>query len=143
MSLDKDTQGSSVYGTELQTAQDSATSVTTSTLFQNKLSLSTTNLPAWLYQISVSYGRNHDANNSDFEARVQLDSVNIWEIHKQEPKDSAWGWPTWSTQRIPLTRLFEPQNLSWIHTIDLEYRTDTLGVESSIRDTYIKLFRLS
>ncbi len=142
MSLDKDTQVSLVYGTEYQYDAEAGITTTTSTTFQNKLTLVTTNLPLWEYELMVSYGWNHDAQNSDFEARVQLGAVNLWQIHKQEPKDSGGGDPTWTTQRIPTSRTFEPITLSWVNTFTLDYRTDNGGQESSIRDAYMKIIRV-
>lgn len=128
---------------EYQYAADAAVSTTTSTTFQNKLTLNTSNLPLGNYRIAVYYGWNHDGTTNDFEARVQLNAVNLGDIHKQEPKDSAGTDPTGTTQRYLWARIYEPQNLSGVQTITLDYRTDTAGVESSVRDTYIEIFRVS
>lgn len=128
---------------EYQYVADAAVSTTTSTTFQNKLTLNTSNLPLGNYRIAVYYGWNHDGTTNDFEARVQLNAVNLGDIHKQEPKDSAWTDPTGTTQRYLWARIYEPQNLSGAQTITLDYRTDTAGVESSVRDAYIEIFRVS
>jgi len=132
-----------IFGNEYQYVADASISTTTSTTFQNKLTLVTSNLPLANYRIAVNYWWNHDATTNDFEARVQLNAVNLGQIHKQEPKDSAWGDPTGTTQRYLATRIYEPQNLSGVQTITLDYRTDNAGVESSIWDSHLEIFRVS
>ena len=133
-----------VFGTEFAFAQNLPISTTTSTTFQNKVTLGPLNLPAGTYRLCVSYGWNHDNNGNDFEGRVLENGAQLGEIHKQEPKDSAGGDPTGTTQRYYVNRVAyltygSPTNV----TFDLEYRTDANGQESSIWEATIEIWRVS
>lgn len=133
-----------VFGTQFNYAESLAISTTTSTTFQNKVTLNLVGLPAGLYRVGVQYGWNHDSIANDFEARFQLDAVNVGQIHKQEPKDAAGNDPdgTGTTQRYLAHRLHY-LNLNGNHTLTLDYRTDTNNVESSIWDATIEVWRIS
>lgn len=116
--------------------QSQGISTTTSTTFQNKVSM--TNLvpfPAGTYVWEVSYGWNHDSQQDDFEARLTFNGGQIGELHKQEPKDSQGADPTGTTQRHYVTRQYFftlGSSLAAGQTFNLDYRTSAGGNESSI-----------
>lgn len=133
-----------IFGTEFQVAEDATVSTTTSTTFQNKLTLTTTSVPAGTYRVAFHYGWNHDATSNDFEAQYVEDTVAIGEIHKQEPQDSGGTFGTTGTsQRYVASKVFYRTLTAGVHTYDLEFRTDSGGTESSIWDAIIEFWRVS
>lgn len=133
-----------IFGSEYQHAESLGVTTTTSTTFLNKVTLNTTSLPAGDYRIEVSYGWNHNSTQNDFEARVQEDAVNIGEIHKQEPKDSAGTFSTTgSSQRHLAHRVYYRTLTAGVRTYTLDFRTDTGGTNSSIWDAGITLWRVA
>ena len=142
----RDAINARVYGTEYQKVEDLTISTTTSTTFQNKLTLTTPVIPAWEYSIVLTYWWNYNANNNDFESELvvdwwripwyQADFNSSWLgtlIHKQEPRDSAGniGW-TWSSQLMLAAQEFNLTLTNASHTFDFNYRTDTWWIESSV-----------
>jgi len=135
--------GSSIFGSEFQLEESLGVSTTTSSGYQNKMTMVTSNLPVGKYRLGVSYGWNYDNTTLDFEAKIILDGSDLLEPHKQEPQDagSSWG-STGTSQRYYLTRVFY-LDLSGVHTFDLEWRTNSSGEEASIWDAVIELWRVS
>lgn len=126
--------------------QSQAVSTTTSTTFQNKVSVSNAiDLPAGNYVWEVSYGWNGDSTTADFEARLTFNGTQIGELHKQEPKDSAGGDPTGTTQRHYITRQYFftlGSPLAAGQTFNLDYRSDTGGNEASIWEAVSMIKRI-
>ena len=114
-------------------------STTTSTSFQTKVAIPSTALPAGTYILTVSYGWNHDNQNNDFEGEIRQNGSRIGELHKQEPKDSAGGGSTGTTQRYYMTRRRELVLTAGNYSFDVRYRTDSNGNESSIWEAMITL----
>jgi len=118
-------------------------STTTSDTFQTKISATTASVPAGTYRVAVTYGWNHDSTGSDFEARLMVNSSQEGELHKQEPQDSAGSFSTtFSSQRYYVTRVFYVSLSAGTHDLDLEYRTDLSGDESSIWNAVIEFWRV-
>jgi len=123
---------------------DDAIDSTASTVFQDKLNFSQNFYgDTGVYFIEVTYGWNHNAANNDFEGRLLINGVQQGELHKQEPKDVAGVDPTGTTQRYYMSRkyryVFGPGNAT--QTVQLQYRTDTGGVLSSIWEAKIEIYR--
>jgi len=134
----------STFGSEFQTATASGVTSTTSTAFLNKLSFTTTSVPAGTYRIAISYGWNHDSAGSDFEAQFLEDTVVLGEIHKQEPKDSAGAFSTTGTSQRQYTHKVHYSTLTaGTHTYDFDFRTDTLGTASSVWEVIIEFWRVA
>lgn len=76
-----------VFGTEYNYAESLGLSTTTSSTFQNKLTLNTS-LPAGTYHLEWCYAWGYSNTSTDFEGRVQVDGSTVDE-HVQEPKDSG------------------------------------------------------
>lgn len=134
----------SLVGTEYQRAESLGVSSTNSLVFQNKVTLNTTVLPAGTYRVAFIYGWNHNATDSDFEAEFLEDSSSMGEIHKQEPQDSAGVFGTTGTsQRYYENRVFHTTFVSAAsHTYELNWRTDDGGDTSSIWEAIIELWRV-
>lgn len=124
-------------------ASSTGISTTTLTTFQTKVSLGPNTYSGGLYKLTVSYGWNHNALNSDFEARILFDGSQLGELHKQEPKDAAGADSTGTTQRYYVTRTGVLNIGAGNHTIALEYRTDDSAAESSIWEAYIMIEKWS
>ncbi|MFC1615576.1 hypothetical protein ACFL21_00400 [Patescibacteria group bacterium] len=134
--------GASIFGTEFQKAESEVVSTNLTDVFANKVTLVTSDLPSGTYRIGISYGWNHDNDTSDFEGRIQLNAVDLGEIHKQEPKDKDGTWGvTGVTQRYYLSRTYF-ETLSGVNTITIDYRSDISGKASSVWDASIELWRV-
>lgn len=133
-----------VFGTEFQKSESLTVSTTTSTTFQNKITLTTPSIPAGEYRVGFHYSWNHNATDTDFEAQFLEDASPMGEIHKQEPKDSGGTFGTTGTsQRHVASKVFYPTLTLGVHTFELDYRTDSAGDESSIWDAVIEIWRVS
>lgn len=141
-----------VFGTEFQFYEALVVSITTSTLFQNKLDFNTSDLPEGNYKVEWSYGWNHDQQGNDFEARLALDNdtdINdliMW--HKQEAKDSGGNPNSTRFASSGTTQAYRNSghrilNLSGVHNFKLDYRTDSNGDESAIWDVTLTIYRVS
>lgn len=131
------------FGANYQYEEDETVSTTVSTTFQNKLTLTTPSIPAGTYRIGVSYQWNHDNAGNDFEAEVQVNAVQAF-LHKQEPKDSAGTFgSTGTSQQYLAGHAWNEVLTAGIHTIELNYRTDSGGDESSIWNARIEFWRVS
>jgi multisubunit Na+/H+ antiporter MnhE subunit len=75
------------YGTYYDFVVNKATSATTSTVYQQKLLLSTKQIPAGVYRIETSYQVAQIAQTIDLYVRVTVDSTNV--IHEQAISYSA------------------------------------------------------
>lgn len=131
-----DTMSSGMSKVKLR-AYSGGISTTTSLTFQTKVSIPSTALPAGTYILTVSYGWNHDATNSDFEAEIRQNGSRIGELHKQEPKDAGGGGSTGTTQRYYVTRRQELVLTAGSYSFDVRYRTDDSDDESSIWEAMI------
>jgi hypothetical protein len=110
--------------------------------WQNKVTLTTTDLPSGTYRIGIAYGWNHDGATNDFEARFRLNGTDMGEIHLQEPQDTAGTFgSTGTNQRMYVNRVFY-QTISGVNIITLDYRTNSSVDESSIWDAVIEMWRV-
>lgn len=141
-----------MFMTEFESAENTVGEVTTSTTFQTHLTLNTASKPAGTYRIDWYYEWSHNAANTDFLGRVQLDGTDIM-THRQEPKDAGGSDATnygivagssgtnqryaqsgWKIQVFATTAT---------HTLTIQYRTDDASDESSIINGRLMLFRIS
>lgn len=128
---------------DVQTAESLTETVTTSTTFQTKLTLNATAAATGTYVLFWSYIWNHDNTGNDFEGQVLEDATQIM-FHKAEPKDSAGGGPSGTTQRYPASGfILRSLTASTSYTYTVQFRTDSAGSESSLRDTRLMLIRIS
>ena len=121
--------------------------VTTSTTFQEFLSLTFTAPLATNYEVRWFYVWSHDSQANDFEARVQLDNTtdlidpNDTGIHKQEPKDSAGGGTGGTNQRYVAAGHRIVALTQGSHDVDLDFRTSSGGDESTVYHAVISVRR--
>ncbi|MBU0579724.1 MAG: hypothetical protein KKA19_00990, partial [Candidatus Margulisbacteria bacterium] len=136
------TNSALVYGSNFQYAQNNSVSTTFSTSFVQKLRLTTHNLPAGTYKISWSYAWNHDSQSNDFLARIEIDDSNTIMYHQEEPQDDQGSWGSTGSNQKFYNSGFAYLTLSGVHTIDLDYRTDSSGDESSIWEARLEIVRV-
>jgi len=128
----------SIFGTEYQFAESPALNTTTFTppIYMNKLTLTTPSIPAGDYKISVYYNWSHDAINSDFIARVQLDtSITIFS-HQAEPKDPS------ADQLYGFSGFDNATLTAGVHTLDLEFASSSATTMSRISNARLEIFRI-
>ncbi|MFH1714696.1 MAG: hypothetical protein ABH857_00655 [Elusimicrobiota bacterium] len=114
-----------------------ALSTTTSTTFQEKLSMSAEGLTEGTYRISWSYAWYHTSAFNNFEARLQQDNTTNLMLHTQEPQDAA------TTQRNYASGYTITTLTAGNHTFDIDYRTNSNGVTSGIAEARIEIYRVN
>lgn len=134
----------SIFGEGFSNVNEFVTSVTTSTTFQSKASLSFPVIAGRTYRIGWFYQWNHDSVSNDFEAQIMFNG-NEYIRQVQEPKDSAGSSfdGSGSNQRM-LACGFDYWTAPTTETltIDINYRTSTGGTRSAIWETRIEQWRV-
>lgn len=131
-----------IFGGNFAYTQDESVSITTSTAFQQKITLSVSNLPSGTYRLGWSYFWNTNTTSDDFEARIQQNNTDTLFTHVQEPKDSAGNFSgTGSNQRHQAAGC-RYLSLSGSHDFDLDWRTND-GDEASIWNAVLEFWRVS
>lgn len=139
----------SVFGTEFVTAEETTALVSTLLAFVEHHTLALTNIAAGDYFIQWFYVWSHDAPTSDFEGRVQInDTIDLIDpdnggIHKNEAKDAGGGGIGGTTQRYPSQGHRIVTLTAGDHDIDIDFRTDLAGVNSTIYHSVITVWRVS
>jgi hypothetical protein len=96
------------------------------------------------YILQWSYFWSHDSASNDFEARIQQNNATTIMFHKQEPKDSGGSGPGGTDQRHPASGFIFLNGLTaGPYSFDLDFRTLNPGVESTILDARMILYRES
>lgn len=132
------------FGTDLNMVESTATSTTTSTSWQTKLTLNTSSLAGGTYLLEINYGWSADTTQYDFEGRVRQGATVLGQIHKQEAKDAAGSnGSTGTDQRYLAHRRYVLPLTAGSYTYTLQWRTSVSGNEASVWDAYMTLWRLS
>jgi hypothetical protein len=136
--------GSSVFGTDLTVAESTGVSVTTSSSFQDKLTMVTPTLAGGTYRLEVSYGWNADTASDDFVCQIQQDAVQLGALHFEEPSDALGvSWQSTGTdQRHYTTRVFHLTLSAQSYEFKVRWRSSSPGDEASIWDVYATLWRI-
>lgn len=129
------TVSSPVFGTYFNDAASEASSNTTSTTFQNKLTLSVTAVPAGNYRIGWYFEWNRSATTSDFIGQVQIDDSTVIMQMNVEISDNT----TWHTEG----GFYVASLTSGNHHIDLDYRSEVATATSYIRRARLEFWRVS
>ena len=131
--------------------QSPGVETTTSTVFTDKLNVTTKALPAGDYRIVVSYGWNSDITTQDFRSRITINNSTLHEtqdLQRQEPKDvagstaaqaSAGTTGTASNQQFRTCAEFFVTLPAGAHDIVLQYATSSSGDEASMWDATISI----
>ncbi len=126
-----------VFGTQYQTAASLGTSSTTSATFQEKLSFTTSNLPAGDYVIFWNTEIGNNDEETAVEQRVQLDnSLDLNEIKPQVGRETVGEWSHEGSGH-------SVQTLTGVHDIDIDFNTGGEGGTAFIREARITLWRVT
>ena len=128
------TDSTPVFGSQFQNVADETLSTTNSTTWQQKLRMSTTNLPSGTYRISWYCELNSTNGATQVDCMIQLNDTTNIAFCSEEPDDLA--------NIIPFSG-FQHRTLSGVNTIDMDYRRQQSGHNVSIRYARIELWRVA
>lgn len=130
-----------IFGSEFQYIQDAAISQTTSTTYQEKLSVTISGatgsgIPAGDYRVGFSYEWRQSKQDNEFWARIRVDdTVTIFEREISPFVDvSFWNLTT--------SFYYYPSLASGTHTIDMDYKTSNGSSVSYIKNAKIEFWRV-
>lgn len=127
----------SVYGTQHTEVESLGESTTTSTTFQNKLTLTTPSVPAGRYRVGWSFTWRYSNGSNDLRARILEDgSTTRWEM-RQEPQDTG------SDQQHPADGFAYINLTAGVHNFNLEYCGSTGGSTAGISQARLEFWRVS
>lgn len=133
--------------------QDTSINVNITNTFDAHIDTFTNVLTAGRYLVTWGYSFNQDATTADFISKLEIDGQvrgsggNV--SHAQEVKDAANGAfgqvPGSGTgQRLSFMKsLVIIWDAEISHTLNLSHRTETVGIESTIFDAFIKVEKIS
>lgn len=117
-----------------QYAESLGSSSTSSTTFQNKITLSTPVLPAGKYRIGWTYQFSVSAADRRAEHRVQYDSTNVWTSNPEESRKDYY---------VPVAgSLVVTFSTSDSHSITLDYRCDN-AASTAIQNAALEIWRVN
>lgn len=122
-----------VFGQEYQYTEDLTESSTSSTSFQNKLTMVTPTLPVGNYKISATASVTNDSGDKPVIVRATVDGVPTSESSYAPKFEDEFLFKTFFTVAA-LT------NAS--HTFGIDYRSTSEGGNAKIKQTRIELFRV-
>ena len=118
-------------------AEDSSTSSTNSTSYQQKLRLTCSGLPTGNYRIGWTFQWRHSKSNTEFSQRIQVDDTNTIFEYQASPYVDTLYWQ-------PVTGFYYYDVLvSGTHTIDLDYNSSNPGSTSYIKECKMEFWRIT
>lgn len=124
----------SVFGSEYQFEADETESTTTSTSFQNKLTLTTPVIPAGLYRAEVTFEVTNDSGDKPVVTETTLDGNQYGE---------SFYAPKFADEYIVKTS-FATQALSNnTHELEVNFKSTSEGGTAKIKRTRIEIFRVN
>lgn len=127
----------SVFGTNASDAANVNFASTTSTSYQERLSLVTGVIPAGKYRIGWMYEWGMTNTSYSFDGRVQVDDVTTLMNHVEEPQDGA------TTQRHQVCGFAYITLTNGSHYIDLDYRSSSVLGTARIQGARLEIWRVS
>ena len=128
---------SSLFGTNCTEAHDEDTSYTTSTSWQEKLTLEVSGIPEGKYRIGWFYEWSLSNSNWRFCGRVQIDDTTTVAEKYERPSEGSWG--AWQSDGgfvyVDLTL--------GDHFVDIDYKTTHFNKTAGIRRARIEFWRIS
>ena len=127
-----------IFGQEYTNVSDESQSSTTSTSFQEKLSMTTGNLvDGAKYLISWCYRWRASSTTQDFLAQVQLNNTTTVMSHRQEPKDAG-------ANQVYVNSGFYEYTASGTGSlsIDLDYCSSNVAVTAYISEARMSFWRV-
>lgn len=124
----------SVFGTEHQEEESDGTSSTTSTSFQNKLTLTTPSVPAGLYRVGFFYEWNGSHGGYDVRVEVRHEST-VLAYNTKAPEDSDAYESVGGYKYVNLS--------GGVEDFHIKYRTQNSSGTARIRRARLELWRVS
>jgi len=131
-----------IYGTEYQYIESPSVVVTNSTAYVKKVTMTTPNLPAGTYRVGWKYSWNYNNTTRDFKGRILVDNTTQYDVLRIEPKDSAGSFGATGTNQKHIASGFFNTTFSGIHTIDIEFATQTSANSASMWDARLEFWRV-
>ena len=122
-----------IFGTEHQYDSSEDASTTTSNTYQQKLRLTTTNLPLGEYRIGWYCEGSNSGTSDRFQMRVQINDTDTLCEHSHESEDQR--------DRVSVSGHSYVENLSGIVNIDLDYR-EQQGGTALIQRARLEIWRV-
>lgn len=133
--LDIGQGGLIIFGSELNYVESTSNTTTNSLTYVQKLRLTTDNIPSGVYRIGFYYKWSLDDKDKQFSSRIQIDDVyNIHETTETVNRDN---------QEVTTSGMAHVSLSLGVHTIDLDFKVDSIGVNASIKDSRIEIWRIS
>ena len=123
---------SGIFGTEYQYEASESESTTSSTTFQNKVTLTTPTIPAGFYRVEITYEVTNDSGDKPVVTQTTLDAV--------EFNESAYA-PKFEDEYLVKTSFAAQALTNDTHEIELNFRATSEGGTAKIRRARIELFR--
>lgn len=124
-----------LFGTQFAWAEDSTTSSTNSTTYQEKLSLDVTGVPTGYYRIGWYFEWNNNSDRDDIRARIVSDNTTVEMELNIEPKDKS----SWQSESGFVIKQLTSGN----HFFDIDYSSENTGVSASISRARLEFWRVS
>lgn len=122
------------FGQFYQFENDEGVSSTSSTSYQNKLTLTTPTLPIGTYKISWTVEMTNNSGDKPVEVRVQLDGSSENEIfYAPKFEDEYLGWSSFTSGDFVSATT---------HTVDLDFSSTSEGGTARVRRARIEIFRV-
>ncbi len=129
---DKKDVSTSVFGDEYEYSSDEVESTTTSTTFQNKLTLITAALPAGDYHISWYCEINNSVAQQNTAARARINGVEVGFFERSSITANSY---------IAFSGIRKETLTNAAHTLDIEFK-NSAGGTAKIRRTRIEIYRI-
>lgn len=129
---------SAIFGSSFFNAESLGLSTVASTTFTNKVTLTTTSVPAGTYRVGWSYEWYFTDGGNSFRGRVLVDGATQLLAQVQEPKD------THTTQRHPASGFgYVTFGSNGTHTITLDYSRSAGSGTAGISNARLEFWRVS
>jgi hypothetical protein len=129
--------GNILFGGKFNYVIDEALSSTNSTSYQNKISLSTGDVPEGDYRIGWHFEWRISKQNGSFYYRIQLDNTTDIDTGNNSPYNDVNIWN-------PVTNFYYVETLSsGSHTFDLDWRSSAGNSTAYIRAARFEFWRVS
>lgn len=134
-----------VFGTEYDYEEKTTLQTTTSTSWQEYMSLTTASLSAGKYRIGWMYVWSYSDSNDEFMARVQVDNTTnlinpgdgTYPYHRQEPTDGG------TDQRCYNYGFREVTLTAGVHDIDMDFQSDETADTARMHHGQIEIWKVS
>jgi len=126
--------GDGVFGSEYQFESDESQSSTSSTSFQNKLTLTTPVVPAGDYRGEITFEVTNDSGDKPVVTEITLDNVSF--------NESSYA-PKFENEYLMKTSFSNQTLTNDTHEIKVNFRSTSEGGTAKIRNVRIEIFRVS